>query len=175
MVALVGYTNAGKSTLFNALTAAGVTESSQLFSTLDPVTRRLRLPSGRSVLLTDTVGFIQKLPPAVIAAFRATLEELQEADLVLHVVDITHPNAVEQGRVVEEVMRDLHLEQKPVVLVLNKEDLLAQPGDGGGRPALPEGVEALGRGVVVSAVTHSGLDGLLREIEAALERVVEVH
>lgn len=175
VVALVGYTNAGKSTLFNALTAADVAESSQLFSTLDPVTRRLRLPGGQAALLTDTVGFIQKLPPAVVAAFRATLEELQEADLVLHVVDITHPNALEQGRVVQEVLRDLHLQDKPVVLVLNKEDLLPQPEGADGGPASLEAVEALGRGVLVSAVSHSGLDRLLREIEAALERVVEVH
>ncbi|MFH1141840.1 MAG: GTPase HflX [Chloroflexota bacterium] len=175
VVALVGYTNAGKSTLFNALTAAGVTESSQLFSTLDPVTRRLRLPGGQAALLTDTVGFIQKLPPAVIAAFRATLEELQEADLVLHVVDITHSNALEQVRVVEEVMRDLHLQDKQVILVLNKEDLLPELVSGGER-LVPEGArEVLGCGVLVSAVTHSGLDRLLREIEAALERVIEVH
>ncbi len=175
VVALVGYTNAGKSTLFNALTTASVAESGQLFSTLDPITRRLRLPGGQAVLLTDTVGFIQKLPPAVVAAFRATLEELQDADLILHVVDITHPNALEQGRVVVVVMRDLHLEQKPVVLVLNKEDLVPQLDGAGGRPASLEAVEALGKGVVVSAVTHTGLDRLLVEIEAAVERVIEVH
>ncbi len=174
VVALVGYTNAGKSTLFNALTASAVTESSQLFSTLDPITRRLRLPGGQAVLLTDTVGFIQKLPPAVVAAFRATLEELQEADLVLHVVDITHRNAVEQVRVVEEVMRDLHLEDKPVVLVLNKEDLL--PEVAAGERPVPEAVrEALGQGVLVSAVTRWRLDRLLVEIGLALERVIEVH
>jgi GTP-binding protein HflX len=175
VVALVGYTNAGKSTLFNALTTASVAESGQLFSTLDPITRRLRLSGGQAVLLTDTVGFIQKLPTTVVAAFRATLEELQDAALVLHVVDITHPNAVEQGRVVEEVMRDLHLEQKPVVLVLNKGDLLPQLDDGNDRTASLQAAEVLGRGLVVSAVTHMGLDRLLVEIEAAVERVIEVH
>ena len=104
MATLVGYTNAGKSTLFNALCDAGVPAEDQLFNTLDPVTRRLRLPDGNELLLSDTVGFIQKLSPTVVAAFRATLEELSEADLLLHVIDITHPKAPEQAEVVEQTL-----------------------------------------------------------------------
>ncbi len=176
VVALVGYTNAGKSTLFNALTAAGVAESSQLFSTLDPVTRRLRLPSGQRALITDTVGFIYKLPTTVVASFRATLEELQEADLVLHVVDITHPSALAQMQVVGEIMRELELQEKPVLLVLNKVDLLPQESE-----AFPrwQNQDAAGGsipgGLMVSAVTRAGLDALLGHIDAALARIVEVH
>jgi len=175
VVALVGYTNAGKSTLFNALTTAGVVESTQLFSTLDPVTRRIRLPSGQRVLLTDTVGFIHKLPPTVVAAFRATLEELQEADLLLHVVDMTHHNAQEQVSVVEGVLRDLDLHEKPVVMVLNKVDLL--PSGSNGTPADHTHHELLARsldGVRVSAVKRMGLDKLLGCIDAALTQVLTV-
>ncbi len=124
MATLVGYTNAGKSTLFNALCNAGVPAEDQLFNTLDPVTRRLRLPDGGELLLSDTVGFIQKLSPTVVAAFRATLEELHQADLLLHVIDITHPKAPEQVEVVEQTLDDLELGGKPRLLVINKLDLL---------------------------------------------------
>lgn len=124
VVALVGYTNAGKSTLLNALTNANVLVEDKLFATLDPVTRRLTLPNGQGILITDTVGFIQRLPPTVVAAFRATLEELEEASLLLHIVDITHENAIEQSQTVEHVLADLGLAQKPRLLVLNKADLL---------------------------------------------------
>lgn len=124
VVALVGYTNAGKSTLFNALTSAGVIASSRLFATLDPVTRRSRLPSGIEILFTDTVGFINKLPPTLIAAFRATLEELHDATLLMHVVDINHSKAAEQVESVERILEDLGLDIKPIVLTLNKIDLL---------------------------------------------------
>ena len=171
VIALVGYTNAGKSTLFNALTGADVAQSGQLFSTLDPVTRRVRLPSGEQALLTDTVGFIHKLPHTVVAAFQATLEGLQEADLLLHVVDVTHRNAQEQACVVEGMLRDLDLQEKPVLLALNKVDLL---------PAAPEGLAAdhvrngLVDGLRVSAVTREGLDGLLHQLDASLAEVVEV-
>ncbi len=127
VVALVGYTNAGKSTLLNTLSGADVLVEDKLFATLDPTTRRLRLPDGQTVLLTDTVGFIHKLPPTVVAAFRATLEELEEADLLLHVVDITHKNAAEQCQTVEDILADLGLEQKPRLTLLNKVDLLG-PG-----------------------------------------------
>jgi len=123
IVALVGYTNAGKSTLFNALSKAGVTVEDKLFSTLDPVTRYLTLPGGRRFLITDTVGFIHKLPPSIVAAFSATLEELGEADLLLHMVDITHKNAANQCRTVEGILRDLGLANKPRVTVFNKLDL----------------------------------------------------
>lgn len=124
IVAIVGYTNAGKSTLFNTLSKAGVDVEDKLFSTLDPVTRRLNLPDGQQFLLTDTVGFIHKLPPSIIAAFRATLEELDEADLLLHVVDITHKNAANQCLTVEKMLNDLNLQTKPVITVFNKLDLV---------------------------------------------------
>lgn len=124
IVALVGYTNAGKSTLFNALSKAGVVVEDKLFSTLDPVTRRLALPNGQRLLITDTVGFIHKLPPSIIAAFRATLEELSEADLFLHMVDITHKDAANQCRTVEEILSELNLKDKPRVTVFNKLDLV---------------------------------------------------
>ena len=123
IVALVGYTNAGKSTLFNALSKAGVVVEDKLFSTLDPVTRKLALSNRQQFLITDTVGFIHKLPPPIIAAFRATLEELSEADLVLHVVDITHKNVANQCRTVEKILRDLKLKDKPKITVFNKLDL----------------------------------------------------
>ena len=134
MATLVGYTNAGKSTLFNALSDAKVATADQLFSTLDPVTRRIRLPSGAPLLLSDTVGFIQKLSPSVVAAFRATLEELAESDILLHVVDVTHPKAPEQTRVVEKTLEDLGLKDRPRLLVMNKMDLMSNgpPGQSGG-------------------------------------------
>ncbi len=126
VVALVGYTNAGKSTLMRALSGADVFVEDLLFATLDPLTRRLQLPGGHRVLLTDTVGFIQKLPTQLVAAFRATLEELSEADLLLHVVDITHPNAAEQAQTVEDILAELGLGRKPRLTALNKVDRLAR-------------------------------------------------
>ena len=124
VAALVGYTNAGKSTLLNTLSGATVLAEDRLFATLDPVTRRVELPGGDHFLLTDTVGFIQKLPTQLVAAFRATLEELTDADLLLHVVDITHPNAADQSQTVEETLRDLEVLDKPRLTLLNKVDLL---------------------------------------------------
>ncbi len=170
VVALVGYTNAGKSTLFNALTRAGVAAESKLFSTLDPVTRRIHLPSGQNVLLTDTVGFIHKLPPTLVAAFRATLEELQEAALLLHVVDIAHRNAAEQVQVVEGILDDLGLQSKPVILALNKIDLLAPAESLSELNAHHLAAGALPNGVLVSAANRLGLEGLLQRIDSmALE------
>lgn len=122
VVALVGYTNAGKSTLLNRLTGAEAYAADQLFATLDPTTRRLRLPSGRAVLLTDTVGFIQKLPTQLIAAFRATLEEVTEADLLVHVVDLTHPDVLRQVETVESVLVELGMVDPPMVVAANKTD-----------------------------------------------------
>ncbi len=124
IIALVGYTNTGKSTLFNVLGKADVLVENKLFATLDPTTRRLRLPNNQIVLLTDTVGFIRKLPPTIVTAFRATLEELSEASILLHVVDFSLHNAVGQNQVVEDVLAELDLQDKPRITVLNKIDLL---------------------------------------------------
>jgi len=128
IVALVGYTNAGKSTLLNALSHADVFVEDKLFATLDPTTRRLTLPDKSVVLLTDTVGFIRKLPPTIITTFKATLEELTEASLLLHVVDLTSHNAAEQCQVVEDILADLKLQDKPRITALNKIDLLLPGG-----------------------------------------------
>lgn len=176
VVALVGYTNAGKSTLFNSLTAAGVMESRRLFATLDPVTRRVRLPSSQTALFTDTVGFIHKLPPTVVAAFRATLEELQEATLLLHIADVSHHNAPEHVRVVRSTLEDLGLEDKPNILALNKLDLLRKHDGGGDETLPPEGIDPgiLREGFLVSAVTGDGVAELLHHIDGLLAQVMEV-
>lgn len=128
IVALVGYTNAGKSTLLNALSQADAFVEDKLFTTLDPTTRRLILPDKNVVLLTDTVGFIRKLPPTIVTAFRATLEELDEANILLHVVDLASHNAPEQCQTVEDVLADLNLRDKPRITALNKIDLLLDNG-----------------------------------------------
>ena len=171
MATLVGYTNAGKSTLFNAMSDANVTAADQLFSTLDPVTRRIRLPSGAPLLLSDTVGFIQKLSPKVVAAFRATLEELAESDILIHVVDVTHPKAREQTRVVESTLKELGLLDKPRLLVMNKMDLLAD--NTGGKPDDPDApngrpTQEAPSGILVSAAKKWNLEHLLLEIEELL-------
>ena len=174
VVSLVGYTNAGKSTLLNSLTKADVTAENRLFSTLDPVTRRIVTPMGREALLTDTVGFIQKLPTAVVAAFRATLEEVQAATLILHVQDITHPNAAEQANVVEGILNDLGVSDKPRILALNKIDLL----DAGDEYELAiqghRSADDGNRVVFTSTQTGSGLRRLLDEIDAALSANVDL-
>ncbi len=162
LVALVGYTNAGKSTLINALTSAHILAEDKLFATLDPTTRRMTLPSGREALITDTVGFIQKLPPDLVAAFRATLEEILEADLILHVVDTSHPNALAQALTVEEVLDDLGAGHIPVVVALNKIDLLPH------RQPPAELREDYPDAVPISALKGWGLDALLARIEAEL-------
>ena len=168
VVSMVGYTNAGKSTLFNSLTAAEVVAEDRLFSTLDPVTRLVRLASGRQVLITDTVGFIQKQPPTVVAAFQATLEEMREASLLLHVVDITHPNAAAQADVVEEALRDLGLADRPRVLALNKADLFHDGEAEKTAQAIREASSGHPRAVLTSALLGSGLERLLEEIDQAV-------
>ena len=172
MATLVGYTNAGKSTLFNALSNAGVPAEDRLFNTLDPVTRRINLPNGGELLLSDTVGFIQKLSPMVVAAFRATLEELHEADLLLHVIDITHPKAPEQAEVVEQTLADLELGGKPRLLAINKMDLLTDdPASitADALAALPDleaaDSPAVGGRVFVSAIKGWNLDTLLAAVQ----------
>lgn len=172
VVSLVGYTNAGKSTLLNALSAAEVLVEDKLFATLDPITRRVKLPNAQEVLLTDTVGFIQKLPPALVAAFRATLEELEEADILLHVIDITHPNAAEQSDVVDNILRELGLAEKPRIAVLNKVDLLT-PKEGPGGPEITSQYEGLlgesgQSAVLVSGRMAWGLEKLLTLIGSIL-------
>ena len=169
IASLVGYTNAGKSTLFNALSDAKVDVKDQLFSTLDPVTRRIRLPSGGQLLLTDTVGFIQKLSPTVVAAFRATLEELAGSDILLQVIDIAHPKALEQAEVVEATLKDLGLGERPRLLVANKTDLVAPAGDGLA-PSSPRILDAR-QTVFVSAAKGWNLDSLLQRIETKLMSV----
>jgi GTP-binding protein HflX len=163
-VAIVGYTNAGKSTLLNALTGAGVRAEDRLFATLDPTTRRLHLPSGREILLTDTVGFIQKLPTDVVAAFRATLEEVTYADLVLQVVDVSDPAAFDQAVTVEDELGELRAAEKPRVVALNKVDRL---GPAARRRAVQALHERYPDAVAVSAINRLGFDPLLAALEAA--------
>lgn len=160
VVAVVGYTNAGKSTLFNALTEAGVLAENKLFATLDPITRHILLPGNQEVLVTDTVGFIQKLPTRLIAAFRATLEEVIEADLLLQVVDISHPNAIEQSETVNDVLQELAASDKPRVTALNKVDLLADPS------AIDTSLYP--HAIPVSALRQEGLETLLQEVAQVL-------
>ena len=164
LVALVGYTNAGKSTLLNALANANIYAADQLFATLDPTTRRIRLPKRGEALLSDTVGFIQKLPTTLIAAFRATLEEVIEADLLLHVVDISHGNAAQHIEAVEDTLAEIDAAHIPRILVLNKIDRLQAEA-----PA-PQPIDSYEGIVKISAQEKLGLGALLELIRAVLER-----
>jgi GTP-binding protein HflX len=163
VVALVGYTNAGKSTLFNALTEAGVLESARMFATLDPKLKQLQLPSRRKILLSDTVGFIRNLPHTLVSSFRATLEEVERAEVLLHLRDASSPMMDEQKVQVEKVLGELEVRGKPVIEVLNKIDLLPELE----RARLGSGANG-GTVVAVSALTKMGLDQLLAAIDAAL-------
>jgi GTP-binding protein HflX len=162
--AIVGYTNAGKSTLLNALTGSRVQAEHRLFATLDPTTRRLDLPTGRGLLLTDTVGFIQKLPTDLVAAFRATLEEVTEADLIIQVVDASSPTATAQAETVEEVLQDLDAATKPRVVALNKVDLL---GPAARRRAVGAISARYPGAVAISALNRSGFPALLEAVDQA--------
>jgi GTP-binding protein HflX len=167
VVALVGYTSAGKSTLLNVLCQADVFTKDRLFATLDPTTRRLTLPDQSAVLLTDTVGFIRKLPPTIISAFRATLEELAEASLLLHVVDLASPDAPEQCQTVEDILGDLGLSGKPRITALNKIDLLlngSQTWDEASALQYLAGQAIDKNTVLISAVKRWGLNRLLELI-----------
>ncbi|MDF2500703.1 MAG: hflX [Anaerosporomusa subterranea] len=162
-IALVGYTNAGKSTLMNRLTSAGVLAEDKLFATLDPTTRCIRLPKGQDVFLSDTVGFIQKLPHQLIAAFKATLEEVLQADLLLHVLDSSHPRVQEQNTAVYQVLRELKADTKETVTVYNKMDQLDNP-------SLIERILRQENTVTISALTGDGIDTLLTMIEQVLSK-----
>jgi GTP-binding protein HflX len=176
VVALVGYTNAGKSTLLNALTGAGIYAADKLFATLDPTTRRLELPGGRVALATDTVGFIQRLPTQLVAAFRATLEEIGEADVLLHVLDATHPDAVQQAETVERVLDDLGLSEVPMVVAANKIDRIAALAPAERDTYLGPLQDLYPDLVPVSAAKDVGLGALLAAVADELVRhLVPVH
>jgi GTP-binding protein HflX len=166
VTAIVGYTNAGKSTLLNQLTGTEeVLAADQLFATLDPTTRRVKLPNNRVALFTDTVGFIQKLPTTLVAAFRATLEEIGEADVLVHVVDVTHPNARQQVEAVQAVLDDLNTHDAPVVLALNKVDMLTAEMRAEADRNLGETFQ---EGIPISALTGQGIPDLLEAVAEEL-------
>jgi GTP-binding protein HflX len=177
IVALVGYTNAGKSTLLNVLTRAEAFVEDKLFATLDPTTRRLSLPDKSAVLVTDTVGFIRKLPPTIVTAFRATLEELVEASVLIHVVDLTSHNAAEQCQTVEGILSDLNLTDKPRITALNKIDLLLNSNQNWDEESaigyLSNRGEVAGKDtLLISAVKRWGLTELLELINHTLAQTV---
>lgn len=162
VVSLVGYTNAGKSTLINQLAESEVYVADQLFATLDPTTRRVILPDGQQILVTDTVGFIQKLPTTLVAAFRATLEEIAEADLLLHVVDVTHPQAMAHVESVHKTLEEIGADQIPALPVLNKIDRFDDPAQ-----ALQK-MDPFTDAVAISALKGDGIEGLLESVQAKL-------
>jgi len=169
VVAIVGYTNAGKSTLLNAISGAEVLVEDKLFATLDPTTRRVLLPQGLAALFTDTVGFIQKLPTQLVAAFRATLEEINDADLLLHILDITHPNALLQSRVVQDTLKELGAIDMPVLVALNKVDRLNSSDQ------VQHMMREFPNSLAISAREGIGLEEMLGRIEAILsENLVRI-
>jgi GTP-binding protein HflX len=163
ILSLIGYTNAGKSTLFNALTHAAVLAEDKLFATLDPTTRRLRFPREQEVIITDTVGFIEDLPKNLLEAFKATLEELEEADLLIHVIDLANPRFPEQMAAVEKILGSLQLLEKPVLKVFNKRDLVP--------PELADLQVRLHQGVAISALDEATLPPLISRLEEEVERL----
>lgn len=168
LASIVGYTNAGKSTLLNTLTGAEVLAEDKLFATLDPTTRRLRLPTNQNVLLTDTVGFIRKLPHSLVEAFKATLEEVVQADLLVHVVDVSHPQAEEQIQSVDAVLLEIGAEGKPTLMAFNKIDQL-----NGNQDVLTRFLERHPRGVGLSATSGVGVTALLAELGSQLRPIRE--
>ena len=160
MVSLVGYTNAGKSTLLNQLTGAGVLVEDKLFATLDPTVRRLKLPSGREVLVSDTVGFVRKLPHQLVDSFKATFEEVAASDLLLHIIDLSHPHYQEQANVVAEVLKELELTGKPMISVYNKGDRADSETSGVNQD----------KEIIISALKGEGIARLLEAIEANLSK-----
>jgi GTP-binding protein HflX len=177
IVAIVGYTNAGKSTLLNALSHADVFVEDKLFATLDPITRRITLPDKSVALLTDTVGFIRKLPPTIVTAFKATLEELSEANVLLHIVDLTSHNAPEQCQAVEDILADLNLSDKPRITALNKIDLLLDNSrrwdEAKAISYLSDQTEADENSVLISSTRGWGLNKLLELINRTLSRTMQ--
>ncbi|MEK6221162.1 MAG: GTPase HflX, partial [Chloroflexota bacterium] len=167
IIALVGYTNAGKSTLLNQVSGADIYAADKLFATLDPTTRRVELPGGTNALITDTVGFIQKLPTTLVAAFRATLEEISEADLLLHVIDITHPNAKEQAIAVLDTLENIKSNHIPILTILNKIDRLGSSARELGK--LQDFPDALS----ISAKTGEGLEEFLPAVHKKLYEAYE--
>jgi len=167
LASIVGYTNAGKSTLLNTLTGAAVLAEDILFATLDPTTRRLRLPTNQNVLLSDTVGFIRKLPHDLVESFKATLEEVIEADLLVHVVDISHPQAEEQIIAVNSVLEELGALSKPTLMIFNKIDRFQMNGE------FARYRERFPNAVAISAKTGEGIEALLGEISSALRPIRE--
>lgn len=156
--AIIGYTNVGKSTLINALTASNVTVQNKLFSTLDPTVRRYTLPDRRNILLVDTVGFIDNLPHNLVEAFKATLEEVAQADLLLHIVDVSHPKAKEQSDAVYKVLEEIGANAKPVISVLNKTDKVEN------KPLIDKAIEYFPNAVAISAIRREGLEKLADKI-----------
>jgi GTP-binding protein HflX len=170
LVSIIGYTNSGKSTLMNALTGANVLAEDKLFATLDPTTRKLRMSNNQNILLSDTVGFLRKLPHHLVESFKATLEEVVEADLLLHVVDVSHPQAHEQIKAVEVVLKEIEAWGKPTVVALNKIDKLDD-----GATLLEKFQREFDHAVPISAKNQENLDELLDEIANRLkERRVDV-
>ncbi|MDD3582316.1 MAG: GTPase HflX, partial [Desulfobacca sp.] len=164
ILSIIGYTNAGKSTLLNTLTHSQVQAEDRLFATLDPSSRRLRFPREREVIITDTVGFIRDLPKDLLEAFKATLEELDDADLLLHVIDLSNPRFAEQMEAVEDILRSLNLQDKPVLKVFNKVDLVP--------PSLAALQVRVHHGVAISALDPATLAPLIEQLEAAVENLL---